>query len=165
MGRTYIVSDPPRLVDENYLIVRNGENFIQINKDKISRFECKREGVIVLFYENDFGSPLFVQIEAEQDPEGFEAALGYMKELETDYTTDITGGGELTFDKIKQYYAPNFNQENVQAFSVKYPSSAGNQYSIWQLLPTIKVKSRYRHGEVRIQEVSTKLCFSSTILA
>jgi hypothetical protein len=129
-GELTIVSDPPLLFDENYLIVRNGENFIQINKDKISRFEWKREGVIVLVYENDFGSPLFVQIEAEQDPEGFRAALGYMNELETGYTTDITGGGELTFDKIKQYYAPNFNQENVQAFSVKYPSSAGNQYSI-----------------------------------
>jgi hypothetical protein len=53
-----------------------------------------------------------------------------MNELDTGHTTDITGGGELTFDKIKQYYAANFNQENVQAFSVKYPSSAGNQYSI-----------------------------------
>ena len=129
-GELTIVSDPPLLFDEKYLIVRNGENFIQINKDKISRFEWRREGVIVLFYENDFGSPLFFQIEAEQDPEGFEAALGYMHELDTGHTTDITGGGELTFDKIKQYYAPNFNQENVQAFSVKYPSSAGNQYSI-----------------------------------
>jgi len=150
-GELTIVSDPPLLFDKKYLIVRNGENFIQINKDKISRFEWRREGVIVLFYinkdkisrfewrregvivlfyENDFGSPLFFQIEAEQDPEGFRAALAYMNELETGYTTDITGGGELTFDKIKQYYAPNFNQENVQAFSVKYPSSAGNQYSI-----------------------------------
>jgi hypothetical protein len=90
----------------------------------------EREGVIGLVYENDFGSHLNVQIEAEQDPEGFEAALGYMNELDTGHTTDITGGGELTFDKIKQYYAANFNQENVQAFSVKYPSSAGNQYSI-----------------------------------
>jgi len=130
-GELAIVSDPPILFDvENYLIVRNGENFIQINKDKISISEWKREGVIGLVYENDFGSPLSVQIEAEQDPEGFEAALGYMNELETGYATDITGGGELTFDKIKQYYATNFNQENVQAFSVKYPSSAGNQYSI-----------------------------------
>ncbi|PSB03785.1 hypothetical protein C7B69_26215 [filamentous cyanobacterium Phorm 46] len=130
-GELTIVSDPPLIFDvENYLIVRNGDNFIQINKDKISISECKGEGVIVLFYKNDFGSPLFVQIEAEQDPEGFEAALGYMKELETGYTTDITGGGELTFDKIKQYYAANLNQENVQAFSVKYPSSAGNPYSI-----------------------------------
>jgi hypothetical protein len=129
-GELTIVSDPPRLVDENYLIVRNGENFIQINKDKISFYEWKREGVIGLVYENDFGSPLNVQIEAEQDPEGFEAALGYMNELDTGHTTDITGGGELTFDKIKQFYAANFNQENVQAFSVKYPSSAGNQYSI-----------------------------------
>jgi hypothetical protein len=130
-GELTIVSDPPRLVDENYLIVRNGENFIQINKDKISFSEWKREGgVIGLVYENDFGSPLNVQIEAEQDPEGFEAALGYMNELDTGHTTDITGGGELTFDKIKQFYAANFNQENVQAFSVKYPSSAGNQYSI-----------------------------------
>jgi hypothetical protein len=130
-GELTIVSDPPQIFDvENYLIVRNGENFIQINKDKISFSEWKREGVIGLVYENDFGSPLSVQIEAEQDPEGFRAALGYMNELETGYTTDITGGGELTFDKIKQYYAPNFNQENVQAFSVKYPSSAGNQYSV-----------------------------------
>ena len=130
-GELTIVSDPPILFDvENYLIVRNGENFIQINKDKISISEWKREGVIGLVYENDFGSPLSVKIEAEQDPEGFEAALGYMNELDTGHTTDITGGGELTFDKIKQYYAPNFNQENVQAFSVKYPSSAGNQYSI-----------------------------------
>lgn len=92
--------------------------------------ECKREGVIGLVYENDSGSPLSVQIDAEQDPEGFRAALGYMNELETRYTTDITGGGELTFDKIKQYYAPNLNKENVQAFSVKYPSSAGDKYSI-----------------------------------
>ena len=130
-GELTIVSDPPRLVDENYLIVRNGENFIQINKDKISFYEWKREeGVINLLYKNDFGSPLNVQIEAEQDPEGFEAALGYMNELATGHTTDITGGGELTFDKIKQFYAAKFNQENVQAFSVKYPSSAGNQYSI-----------------------------------
>ncbi|MEG3959983.1 hypothetical protein [Microcoleus sp. herbarium2] len=155
-GELTIVSDPPRLVDENSLIVRNGENFIQINKDKISLCEWKREreGVISLVYENDFGSPLYVQIEAEQDPEGFEAALGYMNELDTGHTTDITGGGELTFDKIKQsyaaqtfdkikqpyaaqtfdkikqYYAAQFNQENVQAFYVKYPSSAGNQYSI-----------------------------------
>ena len=129
-GELTIVSDPPRLVDENYLIVRNGENFIQINKDKIRFYEWKREGVIGLVYENDFGSHLNVQIEAEQDPEGFEAALGYMNELATGHTTDITGGGELTFDKIKQYYAANFKQENVQAFSVKYPSSAGNQYSI-----------------------------------
>jgi hypothetical protein len=130
-GELTIVSDPPRLVDENYLIVRNGEKFIQINKDKISFYEWKREeGVIGLLYENDLGSPLSVQIEAEQDPEGFEAALGYMHELDTGHTTDITGGGELTFDKIKQFYAANFNQENVQAFSVKYPSSAGNQYSI-----------------------------------
>ena len=131
-GELTIVSDPPRLVDENYLIVRNGENFIQINKDKISLCEWKREreGVISLVYENDFGSPLNVQIEAEQDPEGFEAALGYMNELDTGHTTDITGGDELTFDKIKQFYAAKFNQENVQAFSVKYPSSAGNQYSI-----------------------------------
>ncbi|XZN92313.1 MAG: hypothetical protein ACM65M_05555 [Microcoleus sp.] len=53
---------------ENYLIVKNGENFIEINKDKISMSE--------------------------------------------------------------QYYAPNLNQENVQAFSVKYPSSAGDKYSI-----------------------------------
>jgi hypothetical protein len=129
-GEVTIVSDPPRLVDENYLIVRNGENFIQINKDKIRFYEWKREGVIGLVYENDLGIPLNVQIEAEQDPEGFEAALGYMHELDTGHTTDITGGGELTFDKIKQFYAANFNQENVQAFSVKYPSSAGNQYSI-----------------------------------
>jgi len=131
-GELTIVSDPPRLVDENYLIVRNGENFIQINKDKISLCEWKRErgGVISLVYENDFGSPLSVQIEAEQDPEGFEAALEYMNELDTGHTNDITGGGELTFDKIKQFYPANFNQENVQAFSVKYPSSAGNQYSI-----------------------------------
>lgn len=131
-GELTIVSDPPRLVDENYLIVRNGENFIQINKDKISLCEWKREkeGVISLVYQNDFGSDLCVQIEAEQDPEGFEAALGYMNELDTGHTTDITGGDELTFDKIKQFYAANFNQENVQAFSVKYPSSAGNQYSI-----------------------------------
>ncbi len=130
-GELTIVSDPPRLVDENYLIVRNGENFIQINKDKISFYEWKREeGVINLLYKNDFGSPLNVQIEAEQDPEGFEAALGYMNELDTGHTTDITGGDELTFDKIKQFYAAKFNQENVQAFSVKYPSSAGNQYSI-----------------------------------
>ncbi|MFM9266461.1 hypothetical protein [Tychonema sp. BBK16] len=131
-GQLTIVSDPPTLVDENYLIVRNGDNFIQINKDKISIFQWKREtkGVIALVYENDLGSPLSVQIEAEQDPEGFRAALGYMNELETRYTTDITGGGELTFDKIKQYYAANFNQENVQAFSVKYPSSAGDKYSI-----------------------------------
>ncbi len=129
-GELTIVSDPPLLFDEKYLIVRNGENFIQINKDKISRLEQRGEGVIVLFYENDFGSPLFVQIEAEQDPEGFRAALGYMNELETRYTTDITGGGELTFDKLKQYYAANLNQENVQAFSVKYPSSAGDKYSI-----------------------------------
>jgi hypothetical protein len=42
--------------------------------------------------------PVSVQIEAEQDPEGFAAVLGYMRELETGYTTDITGG-ELTFDK------------------------------------------------------------------
>lgn len=129
-GELTIVSDPPRLVDENYLIVRNGEKFIQINKDKIRFYEWKREGVIGLVYENDLGIPLNVQIEAEQDPEGFEAALGYMHELDTGHTTDITGGGELTFDKIKQFYAANFNQENVQAFSVKYPSSAGNQYSI-----------------------------------
>ncbi|MEG3894755.1 MULTISPECIES: hypothetical protein [unclassified Microcoleus] len=129
-GELTIVSAPPLIFDEKYLIVRNGENFIQINKDKISRLEQRGEGVIVLFYENDFGSPLFVQIEAEQDPEGFRAALGYMNELETGYTTDITGGGELTFDKIKQYYAPNLNQENVQAFSVKFPSSAGDKYSI-----------------------------------
>jgi len=136
-GELTIVSDPPRLVDENYLIVRNGENFIQINKDKISFSEWERgisewirEGVIGLVYENDFGSHLNVQIEAEQDPEAFEAALGYMNELATGHTTDITGGGELTFDKIKQYYAANFKQENVQAISVKYPSSAGNQYSI-----------------------------------
>ena len=131
-GKLTIVSDPPILLDENYLIVRNGENFIQINKDKISLCEWKREreGVISLVYENDFGSDLCVQIEAEQDPEGFEAALGYMNELDTGHTTDITGGDELTFDKIKQFYAANFNQENVQAFSVKYPSSAGNQYSI-----------------------------------
>jgi hypothetical protein len=130
-GELTIVSDPPILVDlENYLIVKNGENFIEINKDKISMSEWKREGVIGLVYENDFGSHLSVQIEAEQDPEGFRAALGYMNELETRYTTDITGGGELTFDKIKQYYAPNLNQENVQAFSVKYPSSAGDKYSI-----------------------------------
>ncbi len=130
-GELTIVSDPPRLVDENYLIVRNGENFIQINKDKINFYEWKREeGVINLLYKNDFGSPLNVQIEAEQDPEGFEAALGYMYERDRAHTTDITGGGELTFDKIKQFYAANFNQENVQAFSVKYPSSAGNQYSI-----------------------------------
>lgn len=88
-----------------------------------------KKGVIDLVYENDSGSPLSVQIEAEQDPEGFRAALGYMRELETDYKTDITGG-ELTFDKLKQYYAANLNQENVQAFSVKYPSSAGDQYSI-----------------------------------
>jgi hypothetical protein len=40
-GELTIVSDPPRLVDENYLIVRNGENFIQINKDKISFSEWK----------------------------------------------------------------------------------------------------------------------------
>ena len=143
-GELTIVSDPPRLVDENSLIVRNGENLIQINKDKISLCEWKREreGVIGLVYENDFGSPLYVQIEAEQDPEGFEAALGYMNELDTGHTTDITGGGDLTFDKIKQSYAAQtfdkikqsyaaqFNQENVQAFYVKYPSSAGNQYSI-----------------------------------
>lgn len=130
-GELTIVSDPPRLVDENYLIVRNGENFIQINKDKITFYEWKREeGVINLLYKNDSGSDLCVQIEAEQDPEGFEAALGYMNELDTGHTTDITGGGELTFDKIKQFYAANFNQENVQALSVKYPSSAGNQYSI-----------------------------------
>ena len=141
-GELTIVSDPPRLVDENYLIVRNGENFIRINKDKISFSEGKREGVIGLLYENDFGSDLYVQIEAEQDPEGFEAALGYMNELDTGHTTDITGGGELTFDKIKQSYAAltfdkikqsyaaKFNQENVQAFSVKYPSSAGHKYSI-----------------------------------
>lgn len=132
-GELTIVSDPPILFDvENYLIVRNGEKFIQINKDKISMFEWKRarRGVIGLVYENDSGSPLSVQIEAEQDPEGFRAALGYMMELETGYTTDITGGGELTFDKIKQYYPPNLNQENVQAFSVKFPSSAGDKYSI-----------------------------------
>ena len=136
-GELTIVSDPPRLVDENYLIVRNGEKFLQINKDKIRFYEWKREGVIGLVYENDFGIPLNVQIEAEQDPEGFEAALGYMHELDTGHTTDITGGGELTFDKIKQFYAANFNQENVQvnqenvqALSVKYQSSAGNQYSI-----------------------------------
>ncbi|MBD1828392.1 hypothetical protein NDI47_22810 [Microcoleus vaginatus GB1-A2] len=152
-GELTIVSDPPILLDENYLIVRNGENFIQINKDKISLCEWKREreGVISLVYENDFGSDLCVQIEAEQDPEGFEAALGYMNELDTGHTTDITGGGELTFDKIKQFYAHNFNQENVQAFSVdkikqfyahnfnqenvqafsvKFPSSAGHKYSI-----------------------------------
>lgn len=129
-GELTIVSDPPLLFDENYLIVRNGENFIQINKDKISISEWKSEGVIGLVYENDLGSHLYVQIEAEQDPEGFEAALGYMYEVDTAHTTDITGGGELTFDKIKQFYAANFNQENVQAFSVKYPSSAGNQYSI-----------------------------------
>ena len=53
-----------------------------------------------------------------------------MMELETGYTNDITGGGELTFEKIKQNYPANLNQENVQAFSVKYPSSAGDKYSI-----------------------------------
>lgn len=132
-GELTIVSDPPLLLDvENYLIVRNGENFIEINKEKISICEWKRErkGVITLVYENTSGSPLSVQIEAEKDPEGFAAVLGYMGEIETGYTTDITGGGELTFDKIKQHYAANFNQENVQAFSVKYPSSAGDKYSV-----------------------------------
>lgn len=131
-GELTIVSDPPMIFDvENYLIVRNGDNLLEINKEKITGFEWKRagKGVVSLLYENDSGNPLSVQIEAEKDPEGFRAALGYMNELETGYTTDITGGGELTFDKIKQYYAPN-NQENVQAFSVKYPNSAGNQYSI-----------------------------------
>jgi hypothetical protein len=132
-GGLTIVSDPPILFDvENYLIVRNGDNFIQINKDKITGFEWKRagKGVISLLYENDSGNPLSVKIEADKDPEGFAAALGYMRELESGYISDITGGGELTFDKIKQYYAPTFNQENVQAFSVKYPSSAGDRYSI-----------------------------------
>ncbi|MEO9123109.1 MAG: hypothetical protein ABI262_00210 [Microcoleus sp.] len=132
-GELTIVSDPPMIFDvENYLIVRNGDNLLEINKEKITGFEWKRagKGVISLLYENDSGNPLSVKIEAEKDPEGFAAALGYMRELETGYATDITGGCELTFDKIKQYYAPNFNQENVQAFSVKFPSSAGNQYSI-----------------------------------
>ncbi len=131
-GELTIVSDPPMIFDvENYLIVRNGDNLLEINKEKITGFEWKRagKGVISLLYENDSGNPLSVQIEAEKDPEGFAAALGYMRELETTYTNDLTEG-ELTFDKIKQYYAPNFNQENVQAFSVKFPSSAGNQYSI-----------------------------------
>ncbi len=131
-GELTIVSDPPILLDvENYLIVKNGENFIEINKGKISLFEWKKErkGVITLVYENTSGSPSSVQIEAQKDPEGFAAALGYMGEIETGYTTEFTGG-ELTFDKLKQYYAANLNQENVQAFSVKYPSSAGDKYSI-----------------------------------
>ncbi len=132
-GELTIVSDPPMIFDvENYLIVRNGDSLLEINKEKITGFEWKRagKGVVSLLYENDSGNPLSVKIDAEKDPEGFAAALGYMRELETGYATDITGGGELTFDKIKQYYAPNFNQKNVQAFSVKFPSSAGNQYSI-----------------------------------
>jgi hypothetical protein len=131
-GELTIVSDPPIIFDvENYLIVKNGENFIEINKDKITGFEWKRagKGAISLLYENDSGNPLSVQIEADKDPEGFRAAWGYMRELETAYTNDLTEG-ELTFDKIKQYYADNLNQENVQAFSVKYPSSAGDRYSI-----------------------------------
>jgi len=131
-GELTIVSDSPRIFDvENYLIVKNGDNFIEINKDKITLFEWKRErkGVISLVYENAMGSPLSIAIEAEQDPEGFAAALGYMRELETDYTTELTEG-ELTFDKIKQYYAANLNQENVQGFSVKFPSLAGDKYSI-----------------------------------
>lgn len=131
-GELTIVSDPPILLDvENYLIVKNGENFIEINKEKISLFEWKRErkGVITLVYENTSGSPSSVQIEAQKDPEGFAAVLGYMGEIETGYTTEFTGG-DLTFDKLKQYYAANLNHENVQAFSVKYPSSAGNKYSI-----------------------------------
>lgn len=52
-----------------------------------------------------------------------------MRELETDYTTEFVES-ELTFDKIKQYYAANLPRENVQAFSLKYPSSTGNKYSI-----------------------------------
>jgi hypothetical protein len=79
-GELTIVSDPPLLFDvENYLIVRNGDNFIQLNKDKIiriSEWKREREGVISLVYENDFGSYLYVQIEAEQDPEGFESSFG-----------------------------------------------------------------------------------------
>jgi hypothetical protein len=131
-GELTIVSDPPLLFDvENYLIVKNGDNFIEINKEKISIFEWKRErkGVITLVYENTSGSPLSVQIQAEQDPEGFAAVLGYMGEIERGYTTELTGG-DLTFDKLKQYYAANLNQENVQAFSVKYPSSTGDKYLI-----------------------------------
>ncbi|MCY7386431.1 MAG: hypothetical protein LH628_28485 [Microcoleus sp. CAN_BIN18] len=131
-GELTIVSDSPMIFDvENYLIVRNGDNLLEINKEKITGFEWKRagKGVISLLYENDSGNPLSVQIEADKDPEGFAAALGYMRELETAYTNDLTEG-ELTFDKIKQYYAANLNQENVQGFSVKFPSLAGNKYSI-----------------------------------
>ncbi|MEG5060558.1 hypothetical protein QUB60_22100 [Microcoleus sp. A2-C5] len=131
-GELTIVSDPPMIFDvENYLIVRNGDSLLEINKEKITGFEWKRagKGVVSLLYENDSGNPLSVQIEAEKDPEGFAAALGYMRELETAYTNDLTEG-ELTFDKIKQYYAANLNQENVQGFSVKFPSLAGNKYSI-----------------------------------
>jgi hypothetical protein len=131
-GELTIVSDPPTLLDaENYLIVKNGENFIEINKEKIIFFEWKRErkGAISLVYENASGSSLSVEIDAEKDPEGFAAFLGYMGELKTGYKTEFTEG-DLTFDKIKQYYATNLNQENVQAFSVKFPSSAGDKYSI-----------------------------------
>ncbi|MEG5139065.1 MULTISPECIES: hypothetical protein [unclassified Microcoleus] len=62
-GELTIVSDPPMIFDvENYLIVRNGDNLLAINKEKITGFEWKRagKGVISLLYENDSGNPFFI---------------------------------------------------------------------------------------------------------
>lgn len=122
-GELTIVSDPPLLYSD-YLFVKSGENTIEIELDQVKFCEWKREGLINLIYEDNSKKVLSIQIEEVKDAEGFAAALAYMNELEEGYSTQFTGGGELSFDKIKRFYSNDSKDENVQAFSVNFSVAA-----------------------------------------
>lgn len=122
-GELTTVSEPPLLYSD-YIPVKNGENTIEIDVDKINMCEWKREGAINLIYEGNSKEILSIQIDEEKDSRGFAAALAYMNELEGGYSTQFTGGGELSFDKIKQFYSPNSKDENVKAFSLNFSVAA-----------------------------------------
>jgi len=122
-GELTIVSDTPLLYSD-YLFVKSGENTIEIELDKVKFCEWKREGLINLIYEDNSKKVLSIQIDEEEDAEGFAAGLAYTNELEGSYSTQFMGGGELSFDKIKRFYSTNSNDENVQAFSLNFSVAA-----------------------------------------
>jgi hypothetical protein len=97
-GEIAIASDAPKLILDA-ILVKNGDDSIQIDKDKIRALEWKAEGAIALVYEDDLGNPRSAQIDRHQNAAAFAAALGYLGELQGGFVTDFTGVTELTFSK------------------------------------------------------------------
>jgi len=97
-GEITLVSDSPELVIDS-ILVKNGDNPIYIDKDKIQAVEWKRKGAIELLYQNDLGNLLSAHVDRSKDAAAFEAALAYLGELQGGFVTHFTGITELTFSK------------------------------------------------------------------